>query len=187
MSSLPPREVIIAAAGELFHKQGYGSVGFDAIIEKAGVSKAQFHQHFSSKAAVGEAWLKRLSRRMEMLHRDLLDKTTDNSRLLRKYFFSMRTWVESNNFRSCQFANTAACYDSESDVALFDLIDKYKRGQRDFFIEVANRIVGERDAPRVGTSIFLIYSGAMTEAQNLRALWPLEDALTAAEEMCGLK
>lgn len=45
----------------------------------------------------------------------------------------------------------------------------------------------ERDAQRIGTAIFLLYSGAMTEAQNLKASWPLEDALASAEQLCGIE
>ena len=34
---------------------------------------------------------------------------------------------------------------------------------------------------------FLLYSGAMAEAQNLKATWPLDDALVCAEALCEIK
>ena len=187
MAERPPREIILGKAGELFHRQGYGSVSLEEIIAGSGLSKAQFYQNYTTKSSLGAAWLKRLARRMELVNKDFLEKTTDNDRLLRKYFLSMRSWVEANQFRSCQFANTAACYDSDSAAELFDLIDQYKRAQRDFFISIAERLVGDRDAQRIGTAVFLLYSGAMTECQNLKALWPLEDALVTAEQLCGVE
>lgn len=120
------------------------------------------------------------------MQQSFLDKPGDRDRRLRKYFFSMRSWVEANGFRSCQFANTAASV-SADDEDLIHLIDQFKRAQRKFFVEVAKTLVEERDAQRIGTAIFLLYSGAMTEAQNLKATWPLEDALACAEDLCGIK
>jgi len=185
MSKIPPRELILAKAGELFHLRGYGAVTLDQIITSTGVSKAVFHQHFSSKSKLGGAWLERLSKRMSVMHQSFLDKPGERQRRLRKYFYSMRTWLETNGFRSCQFANTAASL-SPDEEALSDLIDQYKRAQRQFFIDLAKTLVDEKDAARIGSAIFLLYSGAMTEAQNLKATWPLDDALSCAEDLCGI-
>ena len=105
---------------------------------------------------------------------------------LKRYFISVSTWLESNGYRSCQFANTAASIDA-TDHDLIDLVDQYKRAQHRFFIDLVKTIIGPKDARKIGTAVFLLFSGAMTEAQNLKAKWPLEDALTYAEELCGLQ
>lgn len=185
MSKLPPRELILAKAGELFHLRGYGAVSIEEIIAATGLSGAAFHQNFSSKEKLGCAWLERLTRGMSIMHQSFLDKLGDRDRRLRKYFYSMRSWLEANNYRSCQFANTAASIGAD-DAELIDLIDQYKRGQRKFFVQLAGTLVEEKDAQRIGTAIFLLYSGAMTEAQNLKATWPLDDALACAEDLCGV-
>ena len=185
MSKLPPRELILAKAGELFHLRGYGAVTIEEIITATGLSGAAFHQNFSSKSKLGCAWLERLTKRMSIMHQSFLDKPGDRDRRLRKYFYSMRSWLEANGFRSCQFANTAASISSD-DEDLIHLIDQYKRAQHKFFVELAKTLVEEKDAQRIGTAIFLLYSGAMTEAQNLKATWPLEDALASAEDLCGV-
>jgi AcrR family transcriptional regulator len=185
MSKLPPRELILAKAGELFHLRGYGSVTIEEVITATGISKAAFHQSFSSKSNLGAAWLERLAKRMAIIQKSFLEKPGDRDRRLRRYFYSMRTWLEANGFRSCQFANTAACVGPEEEEIIY-LIDQYKRAQHKFFIDVAKTLVEERDAQRIGTSIFLLYSGAMTEAQNLKATWPLEDALAASEQLCNV-
>ncbi len=187
MADIPPREIILAKAGELFHKRGYGGVSVDDVIAASGLPKASFHQNFSTKSKLGAAWLERLNKRMSMMHQSFLERPGERERRLRKYFFSMRGWVEVNGFRSCQFANTAACIDMEQDEELAHLIDQYKRAQRKFFIELVGTLVPESDAQRLGTAVFLLYSGAMTEAQNLKATWPLEDALVCAEQLCGIK
>ncbi len=185
MSNLPPREFILAKAGELFHLRGYGSVTIEEVITSTGLSRAAFHQHFSSKSKLGAAWLERLAKRMSIMQQGFLDKPGDRDRRLRKFFYSMRSWLEANGFRSCQFANTAAGVSAEEEDVIY-LIDQYKRAQHKFFVDVAKTLVDEKDAQRIGTSIFLLYAGAMTEGQNLKATWPLDDALAASELLCGV-
>src|SRR6476661_4180034 len=45
----PPRERILAAAGDLFYRNGIRAVGVDAIAEAAGTNKMTLYRHFSSK------------------------------------------------------------------------------------------------------------------------------------------
>lgn len=126
MANLPPREIILAKAGELFHRRGYGAVSVDDVIAASGLAKAVFHQNYSSKSRLGYAWLERLNKHMASMHQSFLEGLGDRDRRLRKYFFSMRSWIEASGHRSCQFANTAACM-GEVDEELTDLIDQYKR------------------------------------------------------------
>lgn len=184
-SQLPPREKIINVAGDLFHSQGFGSVTVDAIIEKSGLSASTFHRTFENKDAVAIAWLQRLNRRMGVVHNNFLEKPGPKEQRLKKYFLSMAGWVETNNYRSCQFANMAAAIDS-SHEELTQAVDQYKRAHLKFFISLVGSIVGPKEAQRIGTAVYLLYSGAMTEAQNIKAKWPLQDALTCAEELCGI-
>ena len=186
MSNIPPQQVILLKAGALFHKRGYAAVYIDDVIQASGQPKSSFHQNYSSKSKLGQAWLERLSKQMGHVNEGFLEKLGDRDRRLRRYFFSMRSWLENSNFRSCQFANTAACIDFEEDQEMMDLIDQYKRAQRKFFIDLVGSLVPAEDAQRLGTAVFLLYSGAMVEAQNLKATWPLDDALAMSEELCGV-
>src|SRR5262245_7158124 len=43
------RERLVAAAVELFYRQGFGAVGIDQVIAAAGVTKTTFYKHFESK------------------------------------------------------------------------------------------------------------------------------------------
>jgi AcrR family transcriptional regulator len=52
----PPRERIIAAAAELFHKQGIRGVGVEAIAEAAGTNKMTLYRHFASKDELIAEW-----------------------------------------------------------------------------------------------------------------------------------
>lgn len=186
MAEVPTREIILAKAGELFHRKGYASVSVDEVIIASGQPKSEFHRAYSSKSALGQAWLERLTKRMRIMHESFMERPGERDRRLKKYFYSMRSWVEANDWRSCQFANTAAGIDAEGEPELAYLIDQYKREQRKFFINLVGTLVEGKDAQRLGTAVFLLYSGAMTEAQNLKATWPFEDALAAAEQLCGI-
>jgi AcrR family transcriptional regulator len=187
MSGRPPRESILAAAAEQFHRRSYAAVTVEEIIAASGQPKAEFYRSFSGKSALGQAWLERLSRQMQMRHDDFLKRPGEPQDFLRRYFLSMQSWVESNNWRGCQFANTAACIDPAEELELAQLIDGHKRAQRRFFIALVAKISPRCDAQRTGSAIFLLFSGAMSEAQSLRAGWPFEDALAAAEQLCGLQ
>src|SRR6266545_4237929 len=43
------RERLVAAAVELFYRNGFGAVGVDQVIASAGVTKTTFYKHFESK------------------------------------------------------------------------------------------------------------------------------------------
>ncbi len=184
-SQLTPRDMILNVAGELFHRKGYGAVTIQDVIEACNITPATFHRNFQSKSELGCAWLERLNRRMASMHLTFMEKLGARETRLKKYFLSMGNWLETNGYRSCQFANTAASID-EADHDIVDMVDQYKRAQHKFFIDLVKTIVGPKDAKKIGTAVFLLFSGAMTEAQNLKAKWPLEDALTCAEELCEL-
>jgi AcrR family transcriptional regulator len=68
-----PRERIIAAARELFHRHGIRGVGVDTIADAAGTNKMTLYRHFGSKdelilayvrtlAAEGEVWWQGIAR-----------------------------------------------------------------------------------------------------------------------------
>src|SRR5437016_3477716 len=43
------RDRLVAAAVELFYRNGFGAVGVDRVIAAAGVTKTTFYKHFDSK------------------------------------------------------------------------------------------------------------------------------------------
>jgi AcrR family transcriptional regulator len=53
------RQRILDAAYELFARRGIRDVGVDELIQKSGVAKATFYNHFKSKDEVVLAWLEK--------------------------------------------------------------------------------------------------------------------------------
>src|ERR1700742_4144324 len=51
------RERLLAAASELFYREGIHTVGIDRVIERAGVAKASLYNTFGSKDELIRAYL----------------------------------------------------------------------------------------------------------------------------------
>src|SRR5436190_11548576 len=65
------RERLLAAADELFYREGINNVGIDRVIEHAGVAKASLYSNFGSKDELVRAYLqgKHATRRQRVLDR----------------------------------------------------------------------------------------------------------------------
>lgn len=68
---LPPRERIIAAAADLFQKQGIRGVGVETIAEAAGTNKMTLYRHFTSKDELIAEWARGIVAQKEKLWDEL--------------------------------------------------------------------------------------------------------------------
>src|SRR5258708_12090274 len=57
----PPRDRILAAASDLFYRNGIRAVGVEAIAEAAGTNKMTLYRHFSSKDELVAEYLRCLA------------------------------------------------------------------------------------------------------------------------------
>lgn len=57
-STLPPRQRILAAADDLFRRQGIRGVGVETIAEAAETNKMTLYRHFASKDELVAEWLR---------------------------------------------------------------------------------------------------------------------------------
>ncbi len=55
---LPPRERLLKAADELFHRYGIRGVGVEAIAEAASTNKMTLYRHFASKDELVAEWIR---------------------------------------------------------------------------------------------------------------------------------
>src|SRR5471030_2158883 len=58
---IPPRERLLAVAGDLFYRHGIRAVGVEAIAEAAGTNKMTLYRHFASKDELVAEYLRRLA------------------------------------------------------------------------------------------------------------------------------
>lgn len=179
------RPHIIETAGALFARKGYGNVGINEILQAGEIARASFYHHFESKDALCAAWLESLHARSVEHHRSLLDSKKKADRILQEYFKALKAWLVGNEFRGCPYSNTGTFLTDDA-PAVRDAIETHKIFIRDFFIDLADRSRTKRGR-ELGECLFLLYSGATTEAQNLRATWPIDRAARAAKGLINGK
>lgn len=168
-------------AGELFRKNGYALVGINEIIAKSETAKASFYQHFPSKELLCAEWLKAMHERSVEHHQALLESDVSAERKIRDYFNELRNWLRDNDYRGCPYTNTASMLNTDA-AAIREQVELHKLFLRDFFVELAQQI-NPSDGRSLGSALFLLYSGATAEAQNVRDDWPVEAATEAAERL----
>ncbi len=182
MKKKDARERILETAGLLFAKSGYALVGINEIIARSETAKASFYQHFPSKEILCAEWLKAMHERSIKSHEAILRSDQDPETKIREYFGELETWLTDNDFRGCPYTNTAAMLNSEASV-IREQVELHKLFIRDFFVELAQALTDSRRAEDLGSTWFLLYSGATAEAQNVRAIWPVAAAEKAALQL----
>lgn len=177
------KERILKTAGNLFAERGYGSVGINEIIEKSETAKASFYHHFPSKENLCVTWLSETHARSDRRHDAILNATGEAKDKVIAYFENLKDWMEAMGFRGCPFTNTEASLDDGSPL-ISEQVEMHKLSIRDFFIDLARELVPSGSpARRLGTMFFLLYSGATTEAQNLRSNWPIDAAIDCVRSL----
>jgi len=180
------RDRILATASRLFHERGYSEVGINEIIESSETAKATFYHHFPSKQSLCQAWLQSVHDHWEEIRRSILDAPGAPSDKVANFFQELGQIMTQSQFRGCPYTNTAVVI-SEPESCLAKAVQSHKLSLRDFFRELAAQITPEAppsEMDGLGDTLFVLYSGATTEAQNLRTLWPVEVATAAAVEIC---
>lgn len=175
------RPYIIETAGALFARKGYGNVGINEIVAIGEIARASFYHHFGSKEGLCVAWLDSLHAHSVEEHEALLRSRKAATTLLQDYFQALKTWLKVNDFRGCPFTNTST-FLTEDAPQIRQRVETHKQFIRDFFVELAHRIDPGKGR-ELGDCLFLLYSGATTEAQNLRATWPVDSALRCAKQL----
>src|SRR3984893_14446096 len=67
---LRPRERILLAARDLFHRHGIRGVGVETIAEEAGTNKITLYRHFDSKDDLIIAYLRGVAVEVDQMWRD---------------------------------------------------------------------------------------------------------------------
>ncbi|MBL9155100.1 MAG: TetR/AcrR family transcriptional regulator [Verrucomicrobiales bacterium] len=179
------RDRILETASQLFQERGYSEVGINEIIDKADTAKATFYQHFPSKESLCTEWLKAVHERSERVRQEILDSDLAPAEKIDRYFVGLGQFLEENDFRGCPYTNTGAVIDEEC-ACIREKIESHKLAIRAFFHKLTAELCPTgRRAKALGDTLFLLFSGATVEGQNLRSLWPVEAARAAAGELCA--
>jgi AcrR family transcriptional regulator len=165
-TSTPPGSAadrLLATADALFYAEGIRAVGIDRVLATAGVAKASLYQHYGSKDALIEAYLRR---RIETWH-GFLDEALasaegDPRDQILAIFTLIAAWMAEPGFRGCPFINAAAELPDPHHPAHLAVLEHRERNRTRFRSLAAAMGVDDPDA--VAASLVVVYDGALVAA-----------------------
>lgn len=183
----PKREEILDIASRLFYQQGYGATGIKQIIEEAGIAKGTFYSHFASKEELGLAWLRSRHELWTKWLEDAIRNVGSPAKKILATFDFLEKWLLEFDYRGCAFINTMAEV-PDSDSPLRKEVENHKRALHERFQELATEHfkdgkISAKNACHTGTTIYLLFEGAVVEAQNFHEPWPIHTARKASKAL----
>jgi AcrR family transcriptional regulator len=170
------RQRILDAAAELFYREGINATGVERLAAASSVSKRTLYQHFPSKTAVVEEYLRSIEPHVASLLND--DDRTPRERMLA--VFDAPT-VPSGPLRGCPFHN-AAVEAAGSMPGVHDIVRASKRSFIDWLTALAKQ-AGAADPQLLGSELGVLYEGAAALATSLDEASPWTNARAAAETL----
>jgi AcrR family transcriptional regulator len=157
----PARERLIAAADELFSRDGIAATPVDEAIRRAGVATATLYHHFDGKDALVAAYLNdRHARWMRRWDAHVAAAPDDRGRLL-AIFDALDAWArEGGAERGCAFVDAAAEL-SDREHPAWGEISAHKDDLRRRLRELAEA-AGRSDAEPLADQLLLLYEGALS-------------------------
>ena len=162
---IPPRDRILAAAGDLFYHRGIRAVGVEAIAEAAGTNKMTLYRHFSSKDELVAEYLRQAANaadaywdRLQELH------PGDAFAQLKAWFREMADHVADSDQRGCALANAAIEIPEKTHPAR-RVIEDHKSAVRSKLVRLA-QTAGLREPDMLADELFLLLEGARVSAQS---------------------
>jgi AcrR family transcriptional regulator len=156
------RQRLLAAADELFYREGVRTVGIDWVIEHAGVAKATLYKAFGSKEELIRAYLsRRLARRQERVSAFLARHDDPREKIL-AVFDSQAEVFDRPDFRGCAFINASA--EAPPGSAAEDVATEIRRWTRGLFRGLAAQ-AGAARPDDLARQLHLVYDGASVGAQ----------------------
>jgi AcrR family transcriptional regulator len=158
----PARERLLAAADELFYREGVQTVGIDRIISRAGVAKASLYSNFGSKEELVRAYLEsRHARTTERISRALARFRTPRERLI-GVFDAQGEQFTDPAFNGCAFVMASA--EAPVGGAVERAAEAYRDWVRTLFTTLAGE-AGVADPDALARQLHLLYDGAGLSAR----------------------
>lgn len=186
-----PRERILKVARDLFYTQGYRATGINEVIQKSGVAKATFYNHFRTKDELGVAYLREfMAEEIVYVERSIAAANGPLERFL-SIMRSLGPWLEETDFRGCPFLNMASeVPDPNSPLRALgiEIYDHVRRRLQVLSEELiaSDRIrYGHLDAAAVTGQYMVALAGALQQAEIYHALWPVEHAMDSVLHLIG--
>ncbi|MDG4825794.1 TetR/AcrR family transcriptional regulator [Asanoa sp. WMMD1127] len=151
------RERLLAAADELFYREGVHVVGIDRVIEHAGVAKATLYNTYGSKDELIRAYLQGRHRAIEKrVTEGLAAYPSAREKILGVFDVQGARFAEPD-FRGCPFVSATA-ETAATGTAAVAAADDYRAWVRGLFTDLAAQ-AGAADPDALGYQLRMIYDG----------------------------
>jgi AcrR family transcriptional regulator len=180
----PARDRLIAAADELFSRDGIAATPVDEAVRRAGVATATLYHHFDGKDQLVAAYLRdRHERWMRRWERHTA-AAADGDEALLAIFDALDEWErEGGAARGCAFVDAAAEL-SDREHPAWSEISAHKEGVRARLVELAGD-AGHVDAKALADRLLLLYEGALSALLVGYLERPIAQAREVAEALVG--
>jgi AcrR family transcriptional regulator len=173
------RQRILNTATDLFYREGINATGVERLASEASVSKRTLYQHFPSKAAVVEEYLRCIQQGVG----DPIQPgpETANHTPRERILALFATPPPGRPMRGCPFHN-AAVEAAEAMPEIQDIVHEHKRNYIKGLIKLA-RQAGASNPTLLGNQLALLFEGAAALATSLNDPAPWTHARKAAQTL----
>ena len=171
------RKRILDAAARLFYRDGINATGVERLASEAAVSKRTLYQHFPSKTAVVEEYLRGIQ---EMAGDPISPPLGDVGRSPRARLLDIfDRSLPDGQLRGCPFHN-AAVEAAEAMPEVAEIVHQVKRDYTDSLIALAKQ-AGASNPRLLGQQLAVLYEGAAALGTSLDDPAPWRHARKAAK------
>ncbi len=164
------RTKILETASRLFYEQGYHLTGINQAISEAGVAKASFYYHFSSKEDLCVAYLEKRHQDWFGWLQDEVGQSKEPLERLLGLFTFLEWWLANSDFRGCAFLNITAEFPSP-DHRVRQLVVNHKDVLQAYIEQLVDSLdisaSGNKSAHLVN-AIYLLFEGTICQCQMYR-------------------
>ncbi|BAT57714.1 HTH-type transcriptional regulator YjdC [Variibacter gotjawalensis] len=161
-----PRERILAAASDLFYRQGIKSVGVDAIAEAADTNKMTLYRHFGSKDDLVAACLHQFADEVAQWWQEIVDAHPGQPReQIKAWLSECGECVTDPEDRGCALIN-AAIEISDKDHPARKVVEDFKRREHDRLTTLCAD-AGATEPAQLADELFLLMEGARVCSQSM--------------------
>ena len=174
------RERLLAAADELFYRDGVHSTGIDAVIEKAGVAKGSLYYIFGGKDELVATYLRGRHEAFRQRVEEAQAGIDDPADKILALFDALADYVSLPEYRGCPFDSAAA--EAPTGQCQVLAIKEYRDWLHQSVLQLAAD-TGVPNSEALAEALIVLYNGALATANTGP---PSRDAAMTAKRLARL-
>jgi AcrR family transcriptional regulator len=174
-----PRERILLAARDLFHRHGIRKVGVETIAEAAGTNKMTLYRHFDSKDDLIVAYLRGVAQEAEAIWQEIERSNPGDGEAQLRSWLAVAAECLACDERGCDLGNAAVELTEDGHPAR-RLIEELKTDQRNRLAALC-RAAGIAQPEILADTLMLLHDGARVSRQAAGSKGPSAKFIRTAE------